>query len=107
MIWLLAQSPILHIISKSNLLADKFIKMAILSGFKNSGIKSFSSNIVIEICSTERLDTPIGKNGKLFCNQEHLKFLIEISNHILIRSKKKLILFKNNLKKILEKNNNV
>ena len=52
MIWLLAQSPIIHVITKSYLLADKLIKIAISSGFKNSGIKSATWNIVIEICST-------------------------------------------------------
>ncbi len=97
MIWILAQSPILHVITKSNLSADKLIKIAISSGFKNSGVKSYFDNIVIEICSTERLDSPIGKNGKLFCNNEHLKLIMDISNHIILRSREKLGKFKINL----------
>ena len=98
MVWFLAQSPILHVVTKSNLLADKLLKIGISSGFKNSGIKSLSSNIIIEICSTERLDAPIGINGNIYCNQEHLNFLVDISNHIIFRSQKKLNKFEINLK---------
>jgi tRNA wybutosine-synthesizing protein 3 len=101
MIWLLAQSPILHIITKSNIFADNLIKIAISSGFKNSGIKSITNNIVIEICSTERLDSPIGENGLLFSSQKHFKLLINVSNHIIKRSRKKLKIFEKNLKKYL------
>ena len=97
MIWLLSQSPILHIITKSNIFADKMIKTAISSGFKNSGVKSLSVNKVVEICSTERLDAPIGRDGILYCNKEHLNFLIEISNNIIKKSKKKLKIFEKNL----------
>ena len=101
MIWVLAQSPILHIIAKSNISADKMIKIAISSGFKNSGIKSFSSNIVVEICSTERLDMPIGQDSYLYCSKKHLDFLIDVSNDIIKRSKNKLKLLKKNLDKSL------
>ena len=97
MIWLLAQSPILHVITKSYLSADKIIKIAISSGFKNSGFKSTTKNIIVEICSTERLDSPIGNNGLLFANNEHLNFLVDISNHIIKRSRKKLKIFEKNL----------
>ena len=101
MIWLLAQSPILHIIAKSNISADKMIKIAISSGFKNSGVKSFTNKRVVEICSTERLDVPIGKDGILYCNNQHLDFLIDVSNDIINRSKNKLKLLKKNLDETL------
>jgi tRNA wybutosine-synthesizing protein 3 len=97
MIWILAQSPILHVLTKSNSSADKLIKIAISSGFKNSGFKSYYDNIVIEILSTERLDSPIGKNVKLYCNKEHIKLLTDISNNIIARSREKLVNLKRNL----------
>lgn len=101
MIWILAQSPIIHVSTSSYLLADNLIKIAILSGFKNSGFKSTTGNIIVEICGTERLDSPIGNNGQLFINNEHLNFLLDISNHIIKRSRKKLRIFEKNLKKKL------
>ena len=74
MLWLLAQSPILHIAAETNNAADKLLKIAISCGFKNSGLKSIIGRIIIEICSTERLDAPIGKNGLLFCDEILITF---------------------------------
>lgn len=100
-IWILAQSPIIHIVARSENSAEKIMKLAIASGFKNSGIKSLGKRIVIEILSTERLDAPIGKNGKLFCNNDHLNLLVNISNEIMDKSIFKLVKFEKNLRKDL------
>lgn len=101
-IWLLSQSSIIHIIAKTSDAADRILKTAIKCGFKNSGIKSFGKKIVVEICSTERLDVPIGKDGDIFCNKNHLDLLVEISNEIIKKSTKKLQKFEEILKKYLE-----
>ena len=53
--------------------------------------------IVIEVCSTERLDTPIGWNGFLYFKDNYLQILVDISNEILERSKDKLARFKDKL----------
>ena len=100
-LWLLAQSPIIHITAKSDNAADKILKTAISSGFKNSGLKSLGKRIVVEILSTERLDAPIGKNGKLFCNNEHLNLLVNISNEVMHKSTLKLKKLEDNLRKVL------
>ena len=100
-IWLLSQSPIIHIATKTNESADRLLKTAIACGFKNSGIKSLGKKIVVEVCSTERLDTPVGKDGALFCNKEHLELLTNISNEILKKSTQKLKKFEKNLSKAL------
>jgi tRNA wybutosine-synthesizing protein 3 len=101
MIWLLAQSPIIHIAAKTNIAADRLVKIANASGFKNSNLKSFGKKPVVEVCSTERLDAPIGRNSILFCNDEHLKLLVKISNEIMEKSTIKLNRFEQNLKKSL------
>jgi len=101
MIWLLAQSPIIHVAAKTNAAADKLVKIANASGFKNSRLKSVGAKPIVEVCSTERLDAPIGKDAVLFCNEEHLAFLIEISNEIMDKSTIKLDRFEQNLKKSL------
>jgi tRNA wybutosine-synthesizing protein 3 len=93
LLWLLAQAPILHIGAQTLELADKMVKTAISCGFKNSAVKSLGKKIRIEICSTERLDAPIGRDGCLFCKDEHLSLLVEISNEVIERSGKKLARF--------------
>jgi tRNA wybutosine-synthesizing protein 3 len=100
-IWLLAQSSIIHIVSANLNAADKLIKIANASGFKNSGIKSINSKIICEICSTERLDAPIGNNQFLYCNEEYLQLLVNIANEIIEKSTKKLLRFELKLKKCL------
>jgi tRNA wybutosine-synthesizing protein 3 len=89
-LWLLAQAPILHMGAETLQLADKMVKTAISSGFKNSAIKSIDKKIIIEICSTERLDAPIGRDGCLFCDEKQLSLLVEISNEVIERSQAKM-----------------
>jgi tRNA wybutosine-synthesizing protein 3 len=89
-LWLLSQSPILHMVTKTNDGADKLLKIAIACGFKNSGLKSLGKKIVVEICSTERLDAPVGNNGTLFCNKDYIELLVNISNEIMKKSTTKL-----------------
>ncbi len=97
LLWLLAQSPIIHIVSDTSKNADAMVKTAISCGFKNSGIKSLGKRIVVEICSTERLDAPIGQDKNLFCNEEYLRLLVDISNEIIEKSKVKLHQFERKL----------
>jgi tRNA wybutosine-synthesizing protein 3 len=99
LLWLIAQSPILHISTKTRDAADKLIKIANASGFKNSAFKSVTKNFVVEICSTERLDAPIGKDGILFCNKEYLNLLVKIANEVIVKSDLKLNRFKIQLNK--------
>jgi tRNA wybutosine-synthesizing protein 3 len=97
LIWILAQSPVIHIGCANINIADKLLKISIASGFKNSGLKSTNKNIILEICSTERLDSPVGRDGILFCNDEYLQLLVDISNEIYSVSKVKIHQFEDNL----------
>ena len=98
-LWLLAQSLIIHIVAKTNSDAEKILKTAISSGFKNSGIKSLGRKVVVEICSTERLDAPVGRNGDLFCDEKFLNLLVKIANDVIKRSNIKLKRLTEQLKK--------
>ncbi len=99
-IWILAQAPILHIGVESTDVATLLIKTAVLSGFKNSAMKSSGKKTIIELSSTERLDAPIGRNGCLYCEGDYLHLLIEIANEVIGRSQQKLIRFERNLRNI-------
>lgn len=100
-IWILTQSPIIHIGAKTNIAAEKILKTGISCGFKNSGIKSIGKKIIVEICSTERLDSPIGIDGVILCEKEHLSLLTNISNKIIEKSTLKLYKLKEKLRKDL------
>ena len=89
-LWLLAQAPIIHVFAKNLDFADVLVKKSVSCGFKHSAFKSVEKNIVVEITSTERLDSPVGKDKILFCNDEYLDMLIDISNNVIVRSTEKL-----------------
>ncbi|DAC72659.1 MAG TPA: hypothetical protein DSN98_04050 [Thermoplasmata archaeon] len=90
LLWLLAQAPILHVGAETLELANNMVKIAISCGFKNTAVKSTGKKIIIEICSTERLDSPIGRDGSLFYEGEYLSLLVDISNRVIERSREKI-----------------
>ena len=89
-LWLLAQSPILHVASCTLPRADTLLKRAIAAGFKHSGLKSTENNVIVELCSTERLDAPLGRDGRLLCDEDYLQLLVSIANQVIERSTTKL-----------------
>lgn len=101
LLWMLAQSPIIHVAAFSVDDANKLVKTAVASGFKNTSIKSTEKKIIVEICSTERLDAPIGRNGNLFCSEEYLQLLVDIANEVIEKSDFKINRFEEKLRKSL------
>ncbi|MBA7536440.1 hypothetical protein ES705_28704 [subsurface metagenome] len=96
-IWLLSQSPILHVACRSLEKAKTLLRIAIESGFKYSGIKAISNSnskdngkVVVEILSTERMDVPLGKDGMTFCSESYMEFILSKANFMLERGKGKL-----------------
>jgi len=90
-LFVLMQSPIIHVVCKDLTYAEKLIKIALECGFKYSSIKSIEEDgVLIEILSTENLHVPLGKDGKVMVNKEEIEFFIEMANKLLLRSKRKL-----------------
>lgn len=89
-LWFLAQSPILHVYVKNIKSADKLVKIAVTCGFKHSSFKTSEKNIIVEIASTERIDTPVGLNGKLYCDKKYIFLLSNIANKVIKKSFLKL-----------------
>jgi tRNA wybutosine-synthesizing protein 3 len=92
-LWLLTQSPILHVACRSVESATALLRLAIESGFKYSGIKAIAKDegkVMVEIMSTERMDVPLASNGRRFYSEEYLDFTIEKANFMLGRGKEKL-----------------
>ncbi len=99
-LWLLGQPPIFHIGCRSLQAADTMIKTGIASGFKHSGIKSLQDQIIAEVCSTERVDMPVGEKGRLLIDEVFLQFLLKKLNRVIKRTQEKLIRFEKNLESI-------
>jgi tRNA wybutosine-synthesizing protein 3 len=92
-LWLISQSPILHVSCRGLEKAKTLLKVAIESGFKYSGIKAISKDngkVMVEIISTERMDVPLGKDDMFFCGESYMDYIIQKANSTLTRGKVKL-----------------
>lgn len=90
-LWLLLQSPILHISCKNIEIAIKLIRKARSCGFRYSTIFSRgNTGIFVEIMSSERIDLPLVIEDKLIINLENLNKLIEHLNTTLQNTKIKI-----------------
>jgi tRNA wybutosine-synthesizing protein 3 len=95
--WLLVQSPIFHVSTLNMERAKELLRVALKSGFKNSGIKSFNGRVVVEICSTERLDFLFAKNGKMLYLE--LDEVVKSANIMIKRIKERLERLEKNISK--------
>jgi tRNA wybutosine-synthesizing protein 3 len=103
-VWLLAQSPILHVACRSLEKATMLLRIAIESGFKYSGIKAIrkdTGKVMVEVMSTERMDVPLASNGKLFYDEVYLDFVVSKANFMLSRGKEKLQRFECRLHELI------
>ena len=92
-VWLIAQSPILHVACRSLEKATALLRIAIESGFKYSGIKAIAKDdgkVMVELMSTERMDVPLASDDVMFCSEEYLDFILPKANFMLERGKAKL-----------------
>ena len=65
---------------------NKLLKLVKKIGLKRSGIVSTSHKIMVEIISSEILETPISKNNELMVEDNYLTFIIEEANAKLKRT---------------------
>ena len=92
-LWLISQSPILHVSCRGLEKAKTLLRIAIESGFKYSGIKAISKDngkVMVEIMSTERMDVPLGKDNEIFCSETYIAYIVQKANFMLTRGKGKL-----------------
>jgi len=96
-IWFLVQSPIFHVASISMENAKKLLNIANQSGFKYSTIKSINGKIMVEILGTERIDAPLGVNGRIYGGEEYVEVLVEIANKMMERMERNMKRLEKNL----------
>ena len=96
-IWFLVQSSIFHVAAISMEDARKLLNVANQSGFKYSSIKSVNGKIMVEILGTERIDAPLGVDGKIYGGDEYVELLVEIGNRMMERMERNLKRLEKNL----------
>ena len=89
-LWFKIEGFILHIACRDMESADKLLKLVKKIGLKRSGIVSTSHKVMVEIISSEILETPISKNNELMVEDNYLTFIIEEANAKLKRTHNKI-----------------
>ena len=85
-LWFKIEGFILHIACRDIESAQKLLSLAKKVGLKRSGIISTASKVMVEIISSEILETPISKNNQLMVEDNYLEFIIDEANAKLKRT---------------------
>ena len=92
------QEPcILHVACEDLESAEKILNLGRESGWKKSGILSLGKNIIVELNSTEKLEFPVIRGGKLLIGEEFVKEITKISNEHLQKTWLKIQKLENSL----------
>ena len=94
-VWFKEESTIIHVDCRTLEGAISFLHKAKDIGFRRSGISSIKHKIILEILSTERIDTIIAKEGKILVTDEYLQILVDEANKKLLKTQEKIEKFKN------------
>ena len=90
MAWLRQENLILHVACRTIKDADSLLKIARDIGLRRSGIIADSNIIIVEICSTEKMDVPVSVKGKLIVSDDYIKTITKIANKKFLIGREKL-----------------
>jgi len=89
-IWLRQENLILHVACRTIDDANSILKIARDIGLRRSGIIADSNIMIVEICSTEKMDVPVAEDGKLLVTKEYIRLITAIANQRFLKGRKKL-----------------
>jgi tRNA wybutosine-synthesizing protein 3 len=84
------ESCILHVACKTLEDAQKLFDKAKLAGWKRSGIIASGNRFMLELNSTEKLEFPIIRDGKVLVGDDFLKIVVKEANEKLEKGWKKI-----------------
>ncbi len=89
-IWFRQESAIIHVAARSAKSASRLLRVAKEIGFKRSGIFEIEKRFLMELMSTEKMDLPAAKNGKVFISKDYMAVLVGEANKRLERTWNKI-----------------
>lgn len=79
-VWFRQEGFILHACARNQESATNFLQFAQANGFKKTTLLSFAKRFIIEVVSTQRIDSPIASEGKLLVDEKYITFLTSLAN---------------------------
>jgi tRNA wybutosine-synthesizing protein 3 len=89
-IWFRQENLILHVACRTIADANRILRIARDIGLRRSGIIADSKIIVVEICSTEKMDVPVAEKGKRLVTESYIKLITNIANQKFLKGREKL-----------------
>ncbi|MGV8171547.1 MAG: tRNA wybutosine-synthesizing 3 family protein [Candidatus Woesearchaeota archaeon] len=102
-IWLRQENLILHVACRTIEDADMILKIARDIGLRRSGIIADSNIMIVEICSTEKMDVPVAEDGKILVTKEYIQLITDIANQKFFKGREKLELLEKDIREKLTK----
>ena len=90
MVWFRQENLILHVACRTIDDANKLLKIARDIGLRRSGIIADSNNIIVEICSTEKMDVPVALHEQLIVSKDYIRTICCVANEKFLRGREKL-----------------
>jgi len=71
----------MHIVCRDLACAGRLVELARNNGYKKAGILSYCENrVLVEVCGTERIDSPVAEDGRVLVGREYIYYLTGIAN---------------------------
>lgn len=99
-VWFRQEPAIIHVAAKTIDDASKLLRIARTIGFKRCGLFEVKKRFLLELMSTEKIDTILARHGKILVSEEYLKTLVEEANKKLKRTWEKTKKFQQELSRL-------
>jgi tRNA wybutosine-synthesizing protein 3 len=84
------EPPIIHVACRDLKKATEILERAKYLGFKRSSILTCDKNIIVELNSSDRMEFPILKDGKVLVDEHFLNLILRMSHQKLERGWEKI-----------------
>ncbi len=102
-IWFKMEPWIVHISARDIQSANKMLIAARNAGLKRAGIFLISNErVMLEIQSTERIETVVAKNRNLLVSKDYIEILVHEANQKLQRTRKRMKRFYDSIREVFE-----
>lgn len=98
---------VLHVQCKDLVAGQQMLKVALISGFKNSGIViGRKANVIVAVRSTQSLEVPLVHKGELMVSYKYIEFLVNAANKKLHENQTRISRFFENLRQLSSESDN-
>ncbi len=89
-LWLLVSPPMFHVAARTMEDALQLQLLARQARLGYSKIQSIKPSIIVEVLGTGMMSIPVGKDGMLLVNEDHLDYILELGRMMLSEDQRRM-----------------